>query len=116
MKEIKFKAWNIIEKVMVDWATLKANPLLFMGIATGEVKYYKLLQFTGIKDNNGTDIYDGDIVRDVCYSKEINKRGSFYYSEANCCWDVTNRSDDRLGAISFIEVIGNIHQNPELLK
>ena len=101
----------------------------------------ELMQFVGLKDKNGKEIFEGDIVRLVHresetggYFEDSNEKGIVYF-DANWgvkfnCRDFTQRtaethwrgegyhwSDNAMKRdYHDIEVIGNIHQNPELLK
>ena len=104
MRPIKFRAWNDIYKMMIGWDTLQASPVLLMNILKGKVKHHKLMQFTGLQDSEGVDIYEGDVFLPL-YNRlpklaVIYKNGKFNIS--NFCH-------------AKCKVIGNIHQNPELL-
>ncbi len=69
-------------------------------------------QYTGLKDTNGREIYDGDLCWDdhnECYGVVKFDEGKFVYEWENICEDLWEAKDD-------IEIIGNIHDNPELLK
>jgi hypothetical protein len=70
-----------------------------------EVKLKRQRKPTGLKDKNGKEIYEGDIVfsdKFASQSKEV------YWDNDHACWRIP-RTDD-------LEIIGNIYENPELLK
>jgi uncharacterized phage protein (TIGR01671 family) len=71
-----------------------------------------LMQFTGLKDKNGREIYEGDILHVNNYSDWIVERrdaGFWIYNQCNPGVYFPLVDSDR-------EVIGNIYENPELLK
>lgn len=75
-------------------------------------------QYTGLKDKNGKEIYEGDIVK-VFTSKKW-RIGIIIYEHSGFTIDVTNNKELEYGRTSIIEnlteVIGNIYDNPELLE
>ncbi|HCZ5960416.1 TPA: hypothetical protein O3P59_002797 [Staphylococcus aureus] len=109
----KFRAWDKDKKVMsfIDEIDFNSGYIL---ISTGYKSFdeVKVLQYTGLKDVNGVEIYEGDIVQDS-YSGEVSfiefKEGAFYITFSNVT-ELISENDD------IIEIIGNIFENEELLE
>ena len=84
----------------------------FRVFVNNKIFYAELMQYTGIKDKNGTEIYEGDIVRDV-YDGMI---GQIEYLDGGFVifYDFIV---EKLRAYEseYLEVMGNIFENPELL-
>lgn len=126
MREIKFRIWDGHTKSFFDTPDTHYQPKLKIdesGIMSFETKdeLYEIQQFTGLLDKNGKEIYDGDVITCVAYQREQTvlgeyrpekvqvkyQDGYFYPFGYNAGW----RSE-----VTDIEVIGNIYENPELLK
>ena len=119
MREIKFRAYDSISKKMWEWEDIKDISL--NEFLTKE--HYTIMQYTGLKDKNGKEIYEGDVVSgfQVAGMADENYVVEFMYASF-----VFKRGDTGLrlgpGPEMFtlhnheIEVIGNIHENPELLS
>jgi uncharacterized phage protein (TIGR01671 family) len=116
MREIKFRAWDITEKIMHTWEQWCKEEKQENFIVLNN-DYYILMQYTGLKDKNGKEIYEGDIVfrdilgEDEIYVVEYNPIDAGYNpfcvaGEYNDEWILTKHS----------RVIGNIYENPELLE
>ena len=118
--EYKFRAWNKIDKVMI---TDLNSPVVFHGVLQHDEDDI-LMQFTGLTDKNGKDIYAGDIVDDMfdCGQLKIiyyNEESAGFYSKSIKTWPITGKYDLSISispeTITGGEVIGNIHQHSHLL-
>lgn len=122
-REIKFRAWHMPfgpKGPMQEMVHGKASSILaFAKMSPDE---YIVEQYTGLKDANGKDIYEGDVVHG--YDQEPDRDdgyiGSSVIEVVNFKWgsfwlgDFKNRI--MLYTPPIIEVIGNVHTNPELLE
>lgn len=108
MREIKFRAWDTTKGEM-DYCGLER--------AGGyhECMEHPLMQYTGLKDANGKEIYEGDIVRATDHRND-NKTYILTVEWEQCA----TSSGWTLSSIGWnqeeLEIIGNIYENPELLK
>jgi uncharacterized phage protein (TIGR01671 family) len=104
MRKIKFRAWDK-EKGMLHYDGIFNSPNFFDNS--------NLMQFTGLKDKNEKEIYEGDVVKDVGIIGEI------IYVE--CSFRINPEGNKKIefteSLLNYdnLEVIGNIHENPELL-
>jgi uncharacterized phage protein (TIGR01671 family) len=128
MRQIKFRAWDKKDKVMrfyPKWSTLHSRTVLYFAEENDSYvdendndDRVELMQFTGLTDTDGKEIYEGDVVEWNIYPITSPKRIRDVVSFGTGCFTVEN-----LGEILGIKephrrlrVIGNIYESPELLK
>lgn len=162
-REIKFRAWDKSTRLMVGWTGImrlmrgdkQLRPTPFLAEAPKfaiEALYvdgepfsdskFELMQYTGLKDKNGVEIYEGDVFDPdpgefgrlvVAYKNRMDGRGEAVaqfafevYGNSQYIGEGGQECEGAFGKIqdlhldefniSEMEVIGNIHENPELLS
>ncbi|MEC2218984.1 YopX family protein [Bacillus subtilis] len=119
MREIKFRAWNAPLNKM-DYSPLNAvgfDGKVYYGNADITGFFENIMQYTGLKDKNGREIYEGDIVVDgrENSAEVVFDDGCFcvigYLGDLR-----THPLRDSLFCGERFEVIGNIYEDPELLE
>lgn len=127
MREIKFRAWDLDFKKMwlshdscfeylIHENKQQTQQASIVGFMISDACH--LMQFTGLKDKNGVEIYDGDILSRTSYHAPntaiiaivIWQNGGFILKHHDNLYQLSESNLDNYN------VIGNIYENPELLK
>jgi uncharacterized phage protein (TIGR01671 family) len=116
-REIKFRVWDkksIVFKGFYnlwEWADLMASCLTF------PLSDYVFQQYTGLKDKNSKEIYEGDIIKDkqgLLWNVFFNNEYGNFDMDSNML--ETKNYFTRIHEKKYIEIIGNIFENSELLE
>jgi len=131
MREIKFRAWHKAKKFMdtawlIDW---EHGQVAHRSHNVSQLENCILMQYTGLKDKNGKEIYEGDIV--LLRNEFATWKGTVIFNEGafklsiNYSWgnsmnhfsktDEFNDMGARIELNNTYVVVGNIYENPELL-
>lgn len=142
MRDIKFRAWDNknkrlvrfdVRKLVGHWSgdifDYETQEVIAHETSIGETTLISdapLMQYTGLKDKNGVEIYEGDILRN---NKHCDQAVEVYWKGCEIAddnwikfgeWGFRKaESDARVNYAIYqhaVEVIGNIHENPEILR
>ncbi len=117
MREIKFRAWDKENGLMIKDNPLRGFPLTMTWTGNvyvdGKLQDYFMMQYTGLKDKHSKEIYEGDIVRHSSIT------GTVIYHDGLFAID-SIRVEPSLPLFytspEKIEIIGNIYEEPESLN
>lgn len=115
-REIKFRAWDLGRMYPKCMAGTDTNPTVHDSNGWVEcTENAKIMQYTGLKDKNGKEIYEGDIVN--CYDDRYDgyEKNVIGYSTQYARFTYLDRMKE-IGYYAEMEIIGNIYENPELLE
>lgn len=128
MRELKFRIWDYKNFSWHDPKTFNLNgePSFIPGF----YQEFEIEQFIGVKDKNDKEIYEGDILKVKGYDGFFDLQGYYFtavvfYQKSIAAFVYANRPEldiglkfdyERNGVKRDIEIIGNIHENVELLN
>ena len=131
MRKIKFRAWITEAKQMIEHNIIDFNDFLHKTNLDGSINPSYcgdddiLMQFTGLYDKNGKEIYEGDILTVgenlICEIIYIGNNSDDYGDEINCAFHAKVFKHDKIIPLDgylkkYCEVIGNIYENHDLLN
>ena len=127
MREIKFRAWIETQKRMYEVVSICTRDWFFTtpeGTTWYRGSDFKLMQYTGLKDKNGKEIYEGDIIFET-FKHPIDegeepvtakviwsaKHAKFQLQDSENTWDIWKDNN-----LHTYQIIGNIYENKEILE
>lgn len=133
-REIKFRLWSKIGKKFIetdnpdlDFVINNNGYLYSIENFYGEIYILpqmdiEVLQFTGLQDRNGKEIYEGDILKyNFPYDGRLKHVSSVKFLETQASFGIKDRYGNeiplyRITANNYFEIVGNIYENPEFLE
>lgn len=126
MRDIRFRAWDgkrMLNRTLFDRNWYTWDDKCVKVAMPHDVNTLEIMQFTGLKDSKGNDIYESDILKtdsNITGSIEFHN-GAFCWTDGACYWWLHSghknmSDDDKVIVVDDLEVIGNIYSNPELVE
>ena len=132
-REIKFRAWLKEEKKMVNVETIDFSEKSIQYLEKNEIidayllrttflEDVELMQYTGLDDKNGIEIYEGDILKyKFPYDRRLKHVSLVKFIETEASFGLKDIYGNeiplyRITANNYFEVVGNIYENPKLLN
>ena len=131
MREIKFRAWDKERKQMRnvyelnckrEGISVRVSNGYVGTLQIGDLGEAELMQYTGLKDKNGKEIYEGDILatkndgKDGCDAWNEQIMGAVRWNEIDAYFTGLPYDEESIYGPQYAYIIGNIYENPELLK
>ncbi len=112
MRTIKFRFWDVRDKEIIPWENINTEHLHYY--LSLDENIVIPMQFTGLQDKNGEEIYEGDILTLPNMGKgtiEWYHCGFILRLQSEIIWQ-----ELLFNVVGHYTIIGNIYQNPELIK
>lgn len=128
MRDIKFRCWDTENKEMLEVQELdyedsyNGQPMIRTTMYSDyfDTEDMILMQYVGLKDKNGKEIYEGDIIKICAEGLGGEAIGKIVYDEYDLAFVLRNEVEELSECLWYaeqqLEVIGNIYDNPELLR
>ena len=131
MREIKFRAWDNVEDKMARVTSIdfRNEHVSIEGdgyTMTDTFEMFELMQYTGLTDKNGKEIYEGDILKTTYHAGTLKERvfikyvsydlGMFIVTTKGSSMGTSLGSEVTKAMNPQVEVIGNIYENKELME
>lgn len=129
-REIKFRAFDTENKEMLEVQELdyedswNGQPMVRTTMYNDyfDTEEMILMQYTGLKDKNGVEIYEGDIVQARYFEDSTSEKYVVKYDTDRAgffpfaCGDGCGCCETDVISVTYVEILGNIYDNPELIE